>query len=494
MTFMFYHCSSLKTLDLSNFNTSTVLDIYKMFSDCTALEYLDLSNFDTYKIERMNSLFSGCSSLKSLDLSGFDTSKVTTMDSMFYNCISLTSLDLSYFDINESYIKSNIFFGCSNLEFIKLNNPISNYPKDFFEFLNKTILICVNDHYLNSFEDTKNYINNSNVELVLSSENCTKNYPNTFYPSNTDLNSVIKNSIFLSSYIIEENNESQTTNNINTETQTNFYLMKNETSITEKIKDTFNNTIEINTYFERNTSLNIDTSIIDEKDSVEKVTERQKEEGAYKLIYFNISEINKLLNTFIPSNEKNDSKKMSLSSKLIQNIKNGTLNQLLSQIAKKNQSIVIEDGKDIHLLSGLGSNLNRKEYSSIDFGECEKLLRSEFDINETEPLILYEIEHSVDGFNIPIIEYTLFSQDGKIHLNLSLCDKMKIKYNIPVDINENEINKYDPSSEFYNDECNKYSTEDGIDMTLYDRKNDYNTKNMSLIEKEYIFIGYNTLN
>ena len=365
---------------------------------------------------------------------------------------------------------------------------------DFFELLNKTILICVDDLNLSSLEDAKNYINNSNVELVLSSENCTKNYPNTFYPSNTDLNSVIKNSIFLSSDIIEENNESQTTNNINTETQTNFYLMKNETSITEKIKDTFNNTIEINTYFERNTSLNIDTSIIDEKDSVEKVTEREKEEGAYELIYFNISEINKLLNTFIPSNEKNDSKKMSLSSKLIQNIKNGTLNQLLSQIAKKNQSIVIEDGKDIHLLSELGSNLNRKEYSSIDFGECEKLLRSEFDINETEPLILYEIEHSVDGFNIPIIEYTLFSQDGKIQLNLSLCDKMKIKYNIPVDINENEINKYDPSSEFYNDECNKYSTEDGIDMTLYDRKNDYNTKNMSLCEKDCIFIGYNTLN
>ena len=185
---------------------------------------------------------------------------------------------------------------------------------------------------------------------------------------------------------------------------------------------------------------------------------------------------------------------MSLSSKLIQNIKNGTLNQLLSQIAKKNQSIVIEDGKDIHLLSELGSNLNRKEYSSIDFGQCEKLLRSEFDINETEPLILYEIEHSVDGFNIPIIEYALFSQDGKIHLNLSLCDKMKVKYNIPVDINENEINKYDPSSEFYNDECNKYSTEDGIDMNLYDRKNDYNTKNMSLCEKDCIFMGYNTLN
>ena len=46
----------------------------------------------------MESMFSGCSLLYSLDLSNFDTSSVTTMESMFYGCSLLYSLDLSNFD------------------------------------------------------------------------------------------------------------------------------------------------------------------------------------------------------------------------------------------------------------------------------------------------------------------------------------------------------------------------------------------------------------
>ena len=32
---MFYRCSSLKELNLNNFNTSNVTDMYYMFSDCS---------------------------------------------------------------------------------------------------------------------------------------------------------------------------------------------------------------------------------------------------------------------------------------------------------------------------------------------------------------------------------------------------------------------------------------------------------------------------
>ena len=40
----------------------------------------------------------GCSSLTSLNLSNFYTSQVTSMNNMFYDCSSLTSLDLSSFN------------------------------------------------------------------------------------------------------------------------------------------------------------------------------------------------------------------------------------------------------------------------------------------------------------------------------------------------------------------------------------------------------------
>jgi surface protein len=58
-------------------------------------------------------MFSGCSSLVSLDLSGFDTSSVTDMRSMFYGCSSLSSLDLSCFDTSSVTNMMCMFDGCS---------------------------------------------------------------------------------------------------------------------------------------------------------------------------------------------------------------------------------------------------------------------------------------------------------------------------------------------------------------------------------------------
>jgi surface protein len=35
---MFYYCNSLKSLDLSNFNTQNVTEMYGMFSGCESLK------------------------------------------------------------------------------------------------------------------------------------------------------------------------------------------------------------------------------------------------------------------------------------------------------------------------------------------------------------------------------------------------------------------------------------------------------------------------
>ena len=43
-------------------------------------------------------MFYGCSSLRSLDLSHFDTGSATNFASMFYNCASLATLDVSTFE------------------------------------------------------------------------------------------------------------------------------------------------------------------------------------------------------------------------------------------------------------------------------------------------------------------------------------------------------------------------------------------------------------
>ena len=189
--------------------------------------------------------------------------------------------------------------------------------------------------------------------------------------------------------------------------------------------------------------------------------------------------------------DNNSTQNTKLSSKIIQDILSGNLGPLLSQILEGNETFILEDENDAHFISTIGSQLSEVDYSSVNFGECEKFLRNKTGIKDDEGLIMYKIEHYVEGFNIPIIEYVLFNQNGSIQLNLSLCDNMNIQYKIPVSINENELEKYNPDSEFYNDECTNYKTEDGVDMTLYDRKNEFNKNNMSLCEKGCTYKNYN---
>ena len=118
MSFMFEDCSSLTSLDLSSFNTSKVTNMSYMFDGCSGLKSLDLSYFNTSYVTDMRNMFSGCSGLKSLNLSGFDTYRVTDMYSMFDDCSSLTSLDLGSFNTSDVTDMAVMFFGCSNLQHI----------------------------------------------------------------------------------------------------------------------------------------------------------------------------------------------------------------------------------------------------------------------------------------------------------------------------------------------------------------------------------------
>jgi len=57
-----------------------------MFSGCSSLKELNLSNFNTNNVTDMRSMFSGCSSLKELNLSNFNNNNVNDMTDMFYEC------------------------------------------------------------------------------------------------------------------------------------------------------------------------------------------------------------------------------------------------------------------------------------------------------------------------------------------------------------------------------------------------------------------------
>ena len=47
---MFRNCKSLKSIDLSNFNTQNVNNMRGMFHGCRYLSNIDLSNFNTQNV------------------------------------------------------------------------------------------------------------------------------------------------------------------------------------------------------------------------------------------------------------------------------------------------------------------------------------------------------------------------------------------------------------------------------------------------------------
>ena len=126
MRSLFYNCTSLISLNLSNFNTNNVNNMCYMFYNCSSLISLDLSNFNTNNVKDMRNMFDNCCSLISLNLFNFYTNKVNNMACMLYNCSSLISLNLSNFNTNNVIDMEYMFYNCSSLTYLNLSNFNTN--------------------------------------------------------------------------------------------------------------------------------------------------------------------------------------------------------------------------------------------------------------------------------------------------------------------------------------------------------------------------------
>ncbi len=120
MSYMFNGCESLTSLDVSNFDTSKVTNMVRMFSRI-GLKYLDLSNFNTNMVKSMTDMFENCSELTNLNISNFVTDKVNSMRNMFHCCNKLTNLNLKSFNTENVSDMYCMFSGCESLTSLDLS-------------------------------------------------------------------------------------------------------------------------------------------------------------------------------------------------------------------------------------------------------------------------------------------------------------------------------------------------------------------------------------
>ena len=155
---LFSYFTELKSIENLNFlNTSQVTNMSFMFDNCRNLTSLDLSNFDTSNVIDMRAMFSmwnvnlsttSYGSLTELDLSSFDTSKITKMQDMFAFNINLQELNLSSFNTNNVTNMFHTFNSCKSLKRLDLRKAIftsvSNYD-DIFALVPSDINIITKD-------------------------------------------------------------------------------------------------------------------------------------------------------------------------------------------------------------------------------------------------------------------------------------------------------------------------------------------------------------
>ena len=114
----FANLTKLKTITgLEYLNTEKVTNMSYMFFNCSSLTSLDVTHFNTAKVTNMNSMFECCSSLTSLDVTYFNTANVTGMNYMFYSCSALTTIYASdNFVTDKVEYSYNMFYDCTSLK------------------------------------------------------------------------------------------------------------------------------------------------------------------------------------------------------------------------------------------------------------------------------------------------------------------------------------------------------------------------------------------
>ena len=150
MNYMFYNCSNLTSLYVSNFNTANVVDMCGMFYNCSKLTSLNVSYFNTSKVTDMGGMFANCSGLSSLNVTNFDTSSATNLGAMFQGCRGLTSLDLSNFNTANVSRMSQMFEGCSGLTSLDLrsfNTANVEYMDDMFRACSNLVTIFADSNW-----------------------------------------------------------------------------------------------------------------------------------------------------------------------------------------------------------------------------------------------------------------------------------------------------------------------------------------------------------
>ena len=142
--------------------------------------------------------------------------------------------------------------------------------------------------------------------------------------------------------------------------------------------------------------------------------------------------------------------------------------------------------------------------SIIDLGECEKIIKKNISYeNDPTPLLILKIDVKKKETKTTSVEYEVYNPYNKEIIDLSICENTTIGIFAPVNLNNQETSLYDDlnaqgydlfdvNNSFFTDPCTPYTSSNGTDVSLLDRKDYYYNEEMVLCEDVCKYINVNT--
>ena len=558
MEHMFYGCSSLTSLNLSNFDTSKVTYMNRMFYGCSSLTSLNLSTFNTSKVVWMYYMFYNCKSLTSLNLSNFDTSKVTRIHNMFEGCTKLEYINMINFNDNSLINRDGSFYCDmfknvpDNIVVCIIKDNILNriYP----QLENKSCLIedCTDDWKLKQRQ-----LNLETIKIFYNySDNITYEYDGQCYSicsygyfyddNNIKCNCELEKCLTCSRVAYNKK--------LCTKCNDYYYKMENDPLNIGEYFNCYNETPE-GYYLDKNNSLfkkcynACETCEMKGDDNFHNCLKCKTE---YNYI-FNINNYTNCYQNckyyyYFDNNNHHCTQNLSCPPKypyllqnknecVIEDIKslenfidyifnykiNNTTEELIKEeeiktynkILEKSETIFTSDNYDLTdidngvdqvisankiqiTFTNIENQKNNLEsnISTIDLGDCEILLRKYYNLTNNHTIYIKKIDIIQEGMKAKKVGYNVYSKlSGKNleKLNLTVCEKTKIFINIPIEINGNP-DKYNTSSGYFKDICYATTSNDGTDITLQDRKNEYIDGDNIICQDDCDFSAYDAKN
>ena len=531
MSFMFQNCSSLNSIDLSNFNTSSVTDMKRTFGYCKSLKFIDASSFDTSKVKNMFDIFAYCDELLAVNVSSFDTSNVETLQGIFICSTKLKYLDLPNFNFSSAININYMFSYCRNLTYLNIYSyelkNISDLDNMFADHSNIKYCFKYLDFQYYSF-DKDRILNCSdicfkpNIKIVNTSNKCVEscNETNSKYeyfnicfdkcPNGTfgteyneylcldkapeDHYFDLKDNIYKKCYDLCKKCKYGGDKYDNNCTECKYGLIL--------LNDSLNSNCYIKCkyyyYFSKSNNNYICTTnykcpeeykLIKQKN---KCINQCKFDSIYKYEY-NSSCYEKCSNNtiyeydnFCFMNENNASQE-----EFFKRIKD-----IIKYKYDASEDLTFNNKDKIYTITTTFNQKHNNYINSttIDLAACEDKLKELYNISNNSSLYMLKIDSFFKGYKIPKVDYEVYYpviENNMTLLDLSICKNDNIYISIPKNISSSDLDKYNASNEYYNDLCNTVKTEEGTDISLNDRKNEFIENNMTLCEENCELIDYN---